>query len=243
MGFLGKKLVGQFRGEIVTDLHEISRLRIPGARIKHRVKKNWLKMYDKAGMVLRIETVINDPQDFRVRRRVTRKGRPTTAWVQMCKGVAYLFRYRDLSLSANARYLDSLAVVSDPTAEVRQLERITRSKRVTPTRTARAINPLSGDDVQLFQAVMAGEHCVRGFNNGDIRRHLALGPHFRGIRDDEGRQSAKVTRLLQRLHAHGLIAKIPHSRRWRSTRLGRRIMATSIQLKEQNFPELMALAA
>jgi hypothetical protein len=44
MSFLGRKLVGQFRGEIVTDLHELSRLRIPGARIKHAVKMNWLKM-------------------------------------------------------------------------------------------------------------------------------------------------------------------------------------------------------
>jgi len=31
---------------------------IPGARIKHRVKQNWLKMYDKAGSVLRLEMVI-----------------------------------------------------------------------------------------------------------------------------------------------------------------------------------------
>ena len=31
-------------------------------RIKHRMKNNWLKMYDKFGLVLRIETVINNPQ-------------------------------------------------------------------------------------------------------------------------------------------------------------------------------------
>ncbi len=44
------------------------------ARIKHRMKNNWLKMYDKFGWVLRIETVINDPREFRVRRQRTRKG-------------------------------------------------------------------------------------------------------------------------------------------------------------------------
>ena len=38
-----------------------------GSRIKHRVKENWLKMYDKAGLVLRVETVINNPEEFRVR--------------------------------------------------------------------------------------------------------------------------------------------------------------------------------
>ena len=44
-------------------------------RIKHGVKNNWLKMYDKFGRVLRIETVINDPRGVRVRRLRTRDGR------------------------------------------------------------------------------------------------------------------------------------------------------------------------
>ena len=41
----------------------------------------------------------------------------------------------------------------------------------------------------------------------------------------------------------GLVAKFPHSRRWRTTRLGRRLMATAIQIREINFPQLLALAA
>ncbi len=44
-------------------------------------------------------------------------------------------------------------------------------------------------------------------------------------------------------HAHGLLAKISRSRRWRTTRLGRRLMATAIQVREINFPQLLALAA
>jgi len=39
-----------------------------------------------------------------------------------------------------------------------------------------------------------------------------------------------------RCHAHGLIAKVPHSRRWRVTRLGRIAMAASIQLRDIQFP-------
>ena len=38
------------------------------------MKNNWLKMYDKFGLVLRIETVINNPREFRVRRLRTRAG-------------------------------------------------------------------------------------------------------------------------------------------------------------------------
>lgn len=60
---------------------------------------------------------------------------------------------------------------------------------------------------------------------------------------DPKRQTAKVGRLLHRLHALGLVAKFPHSRRWRTTRLGRRLVATAIQIREINFPQLLALAA
>jgi|SRR5438094_10129740 len=50
-------------------------------------------MYDKAGLVLRVETVINNPEEFRVPKRVTRKGK--VEWVPMRKGVGY----RSLSTS------------------------------------------------------------------------------------------------------------------------------------------------
>src|SRR5262249_39441726 len=56
--FLGRRLHPRFDGEVLTDCKKD---RWPGARVKHRVKNNWLKMYDKFGQVLRIETVINNP--------------------------------------------------------------------------------------------------------------------------------------------------------------------------------------
>jgi hypothetical protein len=66
MSFLGRKLHPQFQGEIVSDVCDLAFKRIPGARIKHPVKQNRLKMYDKAGSVLRIEMVINEPDGFKV---------------------------------------------------------------------------------------------------------------------------------------------------------------------------------
>ena len=72
LGFLGRKFHPRFEGEVLTDCQKG---RWPGARIKHRMKNNWLKMYDKFGRVLRIETVINNPREFRVRRLRTRQGR------------------------------------------------------------------------------------------------------------------------------------------------------------------------
>src|SRR5499427_4171426 len=70
LGFLGRRFHPRFDGEVLTDCQKG---RWPGARIKYRVKNNWLKMYDKFGWVLRIETVINNPREFRVRRLRTRQ--------------------------------------------------------------------------------------------------------------------------------------------------------------------------
>ena len=86
----------------------------------------------------------------------------------MRKGVAYLFRYRDVSMSANSRYVDGLAVVSDPTAKVSELARVTRRKQAANGRTARAFNPLARDEVQLFQAVLDGADTLHGFTNKDV---------------------------------------------------------------------------
>ena len=50
--FLGRKLHGGFAGEIMNDWKR----RRPGARVKHWMEGNWIKMYDKHGCVLRVET-------------------------------------------------------------------------------------------------------------------------------------------------------------------------------------------
>src|SRR5437867_975563 len=80
-----------------------------------------------------------------------------------------------------------------------------------------------------------GQHMIRGFSNPDIRNKLKDSPHLKDIADPR-RQSAKVTRIFNRCHAHGLIAKIPHSRRWRLTRQGRIAMSAAIQLRDVQFP-------
>jgi hypothetical protein len=70
MRFLGRKtpacggVHGLFGGEVTTDLKQ----RPEGMRIKHRVNENSIKMYDKQGSVLRVETTINNTRDFKVYR-------------------------------------------------------------------------------------------------------------------------------------------------------------------------------
>ena len=119
MTFLGRKYCGKFQGEVRTHWRQ----REPGAAVKHWVKSNAIKMYDKAGRVLRIETVINDPKEFFVHRpRLKNDGRKEVGWFEMSKGVANLYRYAQVSQRANDRYLEALTVVNDLGVGQRELE-------------------------------------------------------------------------------------------------------------------------
>ena len=221
--FLGRKLHGNFEGEVVTDC---KKRREPGARIKHRMKANWLKMYDKFAQILRIETVINNPREFRVRRSRVRKGRRQMVWCPMNKGVANFYQFEHVARAANRRYLEALSVVHDPAPSYQQVARLAERK-VVDQRSYACFNPASSDDLRLFHAVLAGEHLLNGFRNQDIRRRLF--PRF--TRPDICRRlAAKVSRMLKRLHVRRLIAKIPHTRRWRVTQLGHTILGAVVQL-------------
>jgi hypothetical protein len=221
--FLGRKLHGNFAGEVLTDSKKD---RAPGARIKHRMKDNWLKMYDKFGQILRVETVINDPREFRVRRRRTRNGTRQTVWCPMNKGVANFYQFERIARLANHRYLEALAVVDDPAPSYQQVERLAERK-VVRQRSYAGFNPASKEDVRLFRAVLQGDYLPRGFYNRDIRRQLGLEGTEPTL---QLRLAARVGRLLKRLHVRRLIAKIPHTRRWRITQLGGRMLGAVVQL-------------
>ena len=232
--FLGRKLTGNFLGEVLTDC---KKKREPGARVKHRVKENWIKMplsdlWGKFGLVLRVETVINSPREFRVRRKRTRNGEPTTVWCPMNKGVTNLPSYQRVCRAANDRYLNALSVVNDPTPAHQQVADLTESKTYRGRRYA-GFNPARKDDVRLFQAVLSGAHELRGFQNSDIRESL-----HGVVRDpaERRRRANAVPRLLKRLHVRGLIAKIRRTRRWRVTQRGRSLLGAMIRLHYHGLP-------
>jgi hypothetical protein len=234
--FLGRRFHPRFDGEVLTHCQKG---RWPGARIKHRMKNNWLKMYDKFGLVLRIETVVNNPREFKVRRLRTRAGREEMAWCPMNKGVSNLYRYREVALAANERYLDALSVVDNPAPAYRRVEELTEPV-VVSGRSHAGFNPAKEADVRLFGAVLDGNHVVRGFRNSDIRETLY------GSTEDAGerrRQSTAVGRMLKRLHVRGLIVKVPHSRRWHVSRKGHDVLGAVVQLYYHGIPEAARRAA
>jgi hypothetical protein len=229
LSFLGRRLHPLFDGEVLTSCKKD---RWPGARVKHRVKNNWLKMYDKFGCVLRIETVINNPREFKVRRRRCRQGHWRMEWCAMNKGVSNFYHYQEVARSANQRYLEALAVVDDPQPAYRRVEELARPK-VQKGRSYAGFNPARKQDVGLFKAVMAGGQALQGFRNADIRRAVYGDAKEQTQRR---RESAAVGRQLKRLHVRGLIAKVPRSRRWRVTAKGHSMMGAVVRLYHLGLP-------
>jgi hypothetical protein len=226
MRFLQRRTDKRFAGEVTSDLKR----RVEGIRVKHRVEENSIKMYDKQGSVLRIETTINNPRRFKVRRRGLRHGKSVMKWLPLRKGIADLRRRAELSRAANARYLDALAVVGLETPSYQLLDRV--SQRVTNKRPYRALRPISPEDASLFQVILHGEFSLQGFRNRDLRQ--ALGP------SDPQNSSARISRLLGLLRAHKLIFKVGKTYYYRITRKGHQVMATALKFRQ---PDLALLAA
>lgn len=221
--YLGRRWHERFDGEVQTHYKSV---REPGACIKHFMKRNWLKMYDKLGLLLRVETVLNQPGEFKVLRDCQhRDGTTTLGWFPMCKGVGNMHHYQRHALACNQRYLEALAAVDDPTPAYDELKKLTEPQR-HHGRSYAGFNPARQDAVRLFAAVLAGDHIAQGFRNQDIRAAL-----YTESRNDPLRQrhSAAVGRLLKRLHVRGLVVKVPRSRRWRVTDQGRRVMGDTLQ--------------
>jgi hypothetical protein len=88
--FLGRKFSTQYEGEMGNRFN----IRIEGTRIKHTMGPVSIKFYDKFGLILRIETTVNDPTFFKHYREVEhRHGSRETKWASMQKsfygGVGY----------------------------------------------------------------------------------------------------------------------------------------------------------
>ena len=217
--YLGKRATAHWAGKVSGPLKQWPE----GLRLKHWVKDNSIKLYDKAGSVLRGETTINDARAFTVYR--PREGDPdgAKAWRPMRKGIADLHRRAQLSQAANARLLEALATL-DTSPTVHTLVRALTVPKRWRRRPVRALRPWSPADQTLLSAIAHGRFLLAGFRNRDLVQHLH-GELSDPIR--RRREAARMTARLRLLRAHGLIVKIAHTHRYRVTAQAARLFAPS----------------
>jgi hypothetical protein len=214
--FLGRKLTGHYADALGNDFHT----RVEGTRLKHHMGPVAIKLYDKQALVLRIETTVNDVSFFQHHRTVEqRDGTTETKLAPMRKTIYSLMPLRTLLLAANRRYLAFLSDLADPSAGVRQVERLAEPIR-QEERSYRGFNLFRAEDVALFTALARGDWQISGFRNSSLRRVL---PHYSG---------PQLSRLLKRLHVHGLIRKVGHTYKYYLTHTGQQVVLTALKLRE-----------
>ena len=215
--FLGRrhKLHSNNTDEIGNDFQT----RIQGTRVKHQMGPCSIKMYDKAGIILRIETTTNDPSWFSHYRTVAhRDGTTSHELAPLKKSIYSLHDLRQLAVAANRRYLDFLSSLDDPSVAVETVGRL--SEKVEEAgRGYSGFNFFSKPDLALFEAIVRGEHTIQGFRNADLRIRLP------------GKSPGQVSRMLKRLRLHGVIRKIGRTYKYYVSELGRTAITMGLKLK------------
>jgi len=214
--FLGRKLNLQYEGEMGNRFN----IRIEGTRIKHTMGPVSLKLYDKFGLILRIETTVNDLTFFKHYREVEhRDGTKETKWASMQKTIYSLPALRELLEAANRRYLEFLSTIEDPRNGRDKLDKLSQPVR-QKSRSYPGFNLFAAADETLLCVIARGEFNISGLQNKSLRRFL---------RD---KNSGQVSRLLKRLRLHGLVKKVGRTYKYYLTQFGKDVIATGLKLRE-----------
>lgn len=240
--FMGYRLTkaGQPRqdlgGEVLTTIKEL----VTGTCVKHHVLRNLLKMYDKFGQVLRLENLLLDVRGFKVFRQREGDADGPLEYLPLRKGVADLHRRAEVGQKINERYAEALATVAEKTP-LAELTGDLGARTTWKGRPARALNPLAAEDVALLEAINHGEFLLNGFRNRDLRGLLFAGAAA-ATPQEAKRQSAKVTRLLRLLRAHGIISKVPKTHRYQVSSQGRAKVTALLAARQANTEQLLNAA-
>jgi hypothetical protein len=214
--FLGKKLNGNYQDEMGNRYN----VRIEGTRVRHSMGMASIKIYDKFGHILRIETTAKDVSFFKHYREVEqRNGEAVMKFAPMKKTIYSLGVLRELLLAANRRYLEFLSAIDDPRNGLDKLNKISRTVH-EEARSYRGFNFFDPQDEALFLALARGEFTISGVNNQALRARF---PQY---------NSGQMSRILRRLRTHGLIKKATHCYKYYLTVLGKQVVALGLKLKE-----------
>jgi len=242
MRFLGKiSPEAPLPGRVSADVRGDRRRRYEGVRVKHWCGGNSVKVYNKAGNVLRVETGINHTRSFKVFRRAHDDPSQPIRWQPMRKGVADLHRRAQLSGKCNERYLDALSACETGVTLFEQLQGIC-GKATNQGRSCRALNPWNRLDFELLSFLARGEWCLSGLRNRDLA--TCLEPDREQLNPDERqRLTARVSRHLRLLRSHGLIRKISRTHRYQLSVKGREVASLVRAASSVTTEQLMKIAA
>ncbi|MGA9884462.1 MAG: hypothetical protein WBQ34_12150, partial [Candidatus Acidiferrales bacterium] len=175
-----------------------------------------IKMYDKHGIVLRIETTTNDVSFFKHHRKVEhRKGPATRGLAPVKKSIYSLIDLRDILLGCNRRYIAHLSALDDFSAGIRALGRLTKPREVDG-KTVQGINFFAPVDKALLHALQRPRVNIAG-----IRRRELLADPRDALANPTVAATAPAAGPRGRQTRHRNLPLLPHQGRARRDRRGR----------------------
>ncbi len=187
-----KRTPGRFRTRVIT--HGVT----PSLYVDY--KKTRSKQYHKEGRALRTETTINDTRDVAIGKRLR-----------------HLPALRAVGFAATRRLLDVQTLSHDCQIGEEAFQQVTQPQVVAGQRVSAL--PFADPRTQALLSVLVLYGLLpQGFANKDVRERRAL---LQG-RDPRTMTPGQMTYDLRRLRLHGLIARIPHTHRYRVTDEGLR---------------------
>ena len=222
--FLGQRITYNCKKEVGTNYNR----RILGTRIKHHMGDVSIKMYDKFGSVLRIESTCNDIGTFRVKRKVEhRDGTATEQKAPLKKSIYSLYQLFTIMKAANYRYLEFISSFDDHSGGNRSLTKVT-SPIVENERSYRGLNFFSEQDLRVLGTISRGEYMTFGMRGKDIRQHLG------------NISSSAMSRIFKRLRLHGIIERVKGTYKYFVTVYGKEVIAAGLTVR--NLVLIPALA-
>jgi hypothetical protein len=239
MRYLGRRDIsyGHAPREIMTDCRRF----YEGVRIKHWRNDNSVKMYNKSGSILRIETIINYSRDFKVFRKPEDDKNKPASWLPMRKGVSDLHRRCEVSHQCNTRYADALAA-SQIQEKLKELATGACNKTVKEGKRYRGLNPWQNEDYRLLTFLAKGENAINGFRNHDLRKWF-YPESEKADKAGQKKYSGRTTRRIKLLRVHGLIRKVPNANRYVLTEKGQKFSGALLTASTLDIKALTEKAA
>jgi hypothetical protein len=185
-----KTTPGRFRTRVITAGV------LPSLYLDYKATR--VKQYFKEGQALRTETILNNPADFRLGRRLVN-----------------LPAFQELGFAANRRLLDVQRASQDSLLGAEVFQAVTSPCQGGRQRASALPygNPVT---LALLHLLVWFRLLPWGFRNHELREHFArlLG------RDPQQCTPGQMTYQLRRLRLHGLIVRQPGSHRYRVTDRG-----------------------
>jgi len=209
-----------------------------GARIRHWVDNNSIKLYNEQN-VLRFEFTMNDPTKFRIHRNVTGSSDNEKKFLPMRKGIADIAVRTQICNARIKNFTEQVASLDESISVGELLSKVTQS--VTSNGKRYRGLDVTGKDLALLKAVADPKFNADAITNKHLQNILGGSPWANGL---IGRSlSARISRHLRILREHGLIKKLPNQHKYILTAKGRALTTALNQFIGAKVSDLANLAA